>query len=213
MKSLFKLARKFQLKYGQGDPFSELSKDITKMVDEETDHQKDEEKKNYLKILQEKWAQENNLSLPLTEDQLGEMWGDPEFYHKWNDFIHNLDGREQMEREFHQQDKDIAKQQAQEQAQREAYQKSIAGKTPFNTNDARNLVNIFIPQMKQKVPDLKGIIFNFKSTGEVIISSTANANGANILRKEFALQLFMSLKQYLINYKKYLVSGNISFTL
>lgn len=210
MKSLFKLARKFQLKYGQGDPFetSELGSSVMKMFEE---HDAEQEKSNYAKTLEEEWAKEKNLPLPLTSEQKGEMWGDPEFYKKWNDFIHNLDNRAQMEKEFRQQDKDIAKQQADEQAQQQAYQKSIAGKTPFIKQDADNLVRQSLPEIKKLAPNLTGIYFTFTPT-EVLVSGTNPASqkvAANI-RNKIVMSLLMSMKQYLIVYKKYWDSQRVS---
>lgn len=211
MKSLFKLARKFQLKYGQGDPFESpepLGSAVMKMFEEKDAEQ---EKSNYAKTLEEEWAKANNLPLPLTQDQKGDMWGDPEFYKKWNDFLHNLEERPKMEKEFRQQDKDIAKQQADEQAQQQAYQKSIAGKTPFSKQDADNLVRQVLPEVKKLAPNLTGIYFTFTPT-EVFVSgiNPASQKIAANLRSKIATSLFMSMKQYLIVYKKYWDSQRIS---
>jgi G3E family GTPase len=227
MKSLFKLARKLQLKYGQGEPdwdtiYKNKMLDLI-AVDEarQKAEQKAEEKSNILNRLKEEWSKLNNLALPLSENDEIRMRADPEFYKKYDDACSNLDRREKMQAEFDQQDKDIAEQQAKEKAKQDAYKKSIAGKTPFNKDDAQRIVNDHLPEMKKKVADLKGITFLFKSNGEVIISSTAERRArsggayaaANILHKEFALIFYMNLKQYLIYNKKYLVSGDILITL
>jgi len=229
MKSLLKLARKFQLKYGaDGDEAfwrefdeAERIRTLDEQKTEQKTKQKEEEERNIYKTEEEEWAKLNNLTLPLSEDQINEMHRDGEFCQKTYDAIRNLNGREQMQKEFDQQDKDIAEQQAKQKAEQQAYKKSIDGKTPFNKDDAQRIVNEFIPEMKKRAPDLKGIqiLFKYSDRWDVIITYTAERlarMGNKTLWRGYmsmAMPIMLSWRHYLIYNKKYLVRGDILITL
>lgn len=170
MKTLFKLARKFQLKYGQDnsspeDPFLGLMKSIEK-------HKPTPE-----------------------EEQQREEYGN-------------------KEQEFYIQEwyKEEAARKAEQERQQQEKQKQEAGKTPFTSQDAAAIVNQYLPEMKKKFPNLKGVTFNFMSSGEVS-AGHSDPKIASYIRSQFGPTLSLALKKYLIDYKKIFKEQKVSFSI
>lgn len=163
MKTLLKLARKFQLKYGQsglGDLFNNPGP--YQSPNWEESEQEEEDQKSEEEI--QKWYQ-------------GEA-------------------ARKSEQERQQQEK----------------QKSEAGKTPFTAQDAAAIVNQFLPEMRKKFPNLKGVTFNFMSSGEVSAGSQ-DPKLAGSIRTQYSASLAMALKQYLINNKKIFKDQKVSYSI
>lgn len=171
MKTLFKLARKFQFKYGQDtsseDPFEGLNRVIEKLKSEETPEQK-QQREEYGNKEQEFYIQE------------------------WY--------------------KEEAARKAEQERQQQEKQKQEAGKTPFTTQDAAAIVNQYLPEMRKKFPNLKGVTFNFMSSGEVSAGAT-DPKLAGAIRTQYSAALSMALKQYLINNKKIFKDQKVSYSI
>ena len=176
MKTLFKLARKFQLKYGQAnppseDPFASLN-DLFKgaptrdpnMTDEEWEEDAEKTREEMLRVTQQEW------------------------------------------------EKREAARKAQEEQKKQEQQKAQANKTPFTTQDAGVIVNHFLPEIKKKFPNIKGVTFNFMSSGEVSMGTT-DAKLASSLRTQFSTPMAMSLRQYLIQNKRMFKEQKVSYSI
>lgn len=173
MKTLFKLARKFQLKYGQDNPTS-----------------KDDLMGGILKSIEKHKAEETP-----EEKQQREEYGnkEDEFYiQQWY--------------------KEEAARKAEQERQQQEKQKQEAGKTPFTSQDAAAIVNQYLPEMKKKFPNLKGVTFNFMSSGEVS-AGHSDPKIASYIRSQFGPTLSLALKKYLIDYKKIFKEQKVSFSI
>lgn len=165
MKSLFKLARKFQLKYAQEDPFKEIFDYIAKR---KLTPEEEEQQEEYGNKEQEAYIQE---------------WYKEEAAHK-----------------------------AEQERQQQEKQKQEAGKTPFTAQDAAAIINQFLPEMRKKFPNLKGVTFNFMSSGEVSAGAT-DPKLAGAIRAQYSAPLSLALKQYLINNKKMFKEQKVSYSI
>lgn len=185
MKSLLKLARKFQFKYGQ-DPFADPG-----YVSPQTQNPN---APGYAGPAQttDPFASNYDPEQSKIDEQQKE-------FDKQDEEIRNQELEERLLRE---------------EAQRKALerQKSLANKTPFTSQDAGAIVNHFLPAIKKQMPNIKGVTFNFSANGEVSASSS-DPKVSSYLRRYFGPEMSLEVKQYLIVYKKYFQSQVVSFSI
>jgi len=129
----------------------------------------------------------------------------------------NLLSNTLQEQEFAQQDKDIQQFINKEQTDRAAQQKSIQGKTPFNTQDAAAIINGEINEikryvqkaLKRKLVGDQKVMFIFYPNGNVGFVGQDIAM-VNAIRRGFTTTIPLTVRSYMFNYKKYF-TGEVKY--
>jgi len=233
MSELIKLARRFQLKLAADN--QQVLNDFTRQI---KDIPGSQEVKDQLTQMLDGWLKDNPnvtydeaseeavmLGGRLTTPNINPLTGAPDRRTEFqrsrglDEFGDKLP--DAQEQEFAKQDKDIQQFMDKEKADKSTQQKSIQGKTPFNTQDAAAIINGELNEiktymqkaLKRKLVGDQKIMFIFYPNGNVGVVGQ-DIVMVNIIRRGFMTPLQLASRSFCAMHKKYFtdqVKYEISF--